>query len=223
MIHHLPNVLGDDELAQLRQMIARANFADGRITNPNSTIKNNLQIPQNDASSNEPGMLLRDALFRHPGIRAFAFPRSMARPTISRYEPGMTYGWHVDEALMPAQPPLRSDLSCTVFISPPESYDGGELVITLGQHASAFKLAAGDAILYPSTTVHQVAPVTRGVRVVGITWIQSYIPDPLKRDLMVQVDEAHSIELGRGSDHDARMALLLGSLRANLFRLWADT
>ena len=222
MIHHLRNVLTATEVAHLLQLAEAANFVDGRITNPHSQVKNNLQIAQNDPHSSEPGVLVRDALFRHQGVRAFAFPRLMARPTISRYEPGMTYGWHVDEALFPAQPPVRSDISCTVFLSDPASYEGGELVIQLGQQGAAFKLPAGDAVLYPSTTIHQVTPVTRGRRIVAITWIQSYIADPFKRDLLVQADEAHSIELSRPGGSDPRQALLLGSLRANLFRLWSD-
>jgi PKHD-type hydroxylase len=222
MIHHLKNVLTATEVTHLLQLAEAANFVDGRITNPNSRVKNNLQIAQNDPDSSEPGVLVRDALFRHQGMRAFAFPRLMARPTLSRYEPGMTYGWHVDEALFPAQPPVRSDISCTVFVSDPATYDGGELVIQLGQQAAGFKLAAGDAVLYPSTTIHQVTPVTRGVRVVAITWIQSYIPDPFQRDLLVQADEAHSIELSRPGGGDPRQTLLLGSLRSNLFRLWSD-
>src|SRR5690606_32161065 len=149
---------------------------------------------QNDPTSAEPGVLVRDALFRHQGVRAFAFPRLMARPTISRYEPGMTYGWHTDEALFPAQPPVRSDLSCTVFLSDPGSYDDGVLEIQLGQQVAGFKLPAGDAILYPSTTIHRVTPVTRGARIVAITWIQSYIADPFRRELLSQADEANTIE-----------------------------
>jgi PKHD-type hydroxylase len=95
-------------------------------------------------------------------------------------------------------------------------------VIQLGQQNAAFKLPAGDAVLYPSTTIHQVTPVTRGRRIVAITWIQSYIADPFQRDLLVQADEAHSIELSRPGGSDPRQALLLGSLRATLFRLWSD-
>lgn len=222
MIHHLRNVLEPAELARLREIAKISQFVDGRISNQHYSLKNNQQIPQNDPACVEPGTIIRDALFRHPEMRVAAFPKIMANPTISRYEPGMSYGWHMDEALFPSQPAMRSDISCTVFISDLEDYDGGDLMITLGQHVLPMKLAAGDAVLYPATTIHQVAPVTRGVRLVGITWMQSYIADVHQRELLQQVEEARNIEAARGEQADMRMLLMLGSLRNNLFRLWSD-
>lgn len=222
MIHHLRNVLEPGELARLREIAKTSQFVDGRISNQHSPLKNNLQIPQTDQACIEPGTIIRNALFRHPDLRTAAYARNMANPTISRYEPGMNYGWHMDEALFPSQPAMRSDVSCTVFLSDPQDYDGGELMITLGQHVLPIKLAAGDAVLYPATTIHQVASVTRGVRLVGITWMQSYIPDVHQRELLQQVEEARSIEMSRGEQADMRMLLMLGSLRNNLFRMWSD-
>lgn len=222
MIHQLRNVLQPAELARLLAIAETSKFVDGRISNPNHPTKRNQQIPQNDPAALEPGAILRDALFRHPDLRISAFARIMANPTLSRYEPGMSYGWHMDEALFASQPAMRSDVSCTVFLSDPEHYDGGELMITLGQHVLPIKLAAGDAVLYPATTIHQVAPVTRGVRLVGITWIQSYIPDVRQRELLQQLEEARNIEMARGEQSDMRMLLMLGSLRNNLFRMWSD-
>lgn len=222
MIQQLRNVLQPDELAQLRSFAAQAQFIDGRITNPNHPVKQNLQVAQSDPANAQPSSLIRDALFRHPDMRGLAFPKRMAMPTISRYEPGMRYGWHMDEAFFASQPPMRSDLSCTLFLSDPESYEGGELMISIGQQLLSCKLAAGDAVIYPSTTIHQVAPVTRGVRLVGITWIQSFIPDPQQRELLQQVEEARNIESARGENADMRMMLMLGSLRNNLFRMWSD-
>lgn len=221
MIRHIRNVLGPDEIAHLVEVAKHVRFVDGRATNPDTTVKNNLQVPQNDPAAGEPGMLLRDALFRHPEVRAWAYPKQMARPTMVRYEPGMNYGWHVDEALFPSNPPMRSDLSCTVWLTPPDSYDGGELTIELGQQVLSFKGNAGDAVLYPSTTIHQVAPVTRGVRLVGITWIQSWIAETPKRELLLQIDELRALE--HAARKDARALVLLESLRTNLFRMWADT
>ena len=125
----------------------------------------------------------------------------------------------MDEALFPSPPPIRSDLSCTLFLSSPKEYDGGELVIQLGEQELAYKLDPGSAILYPSTTIHQVAPVTRGVRIVAITWIQSWIADAQRRALLVQLEEARA----RAGLRDERLTVLLGSLRSNLFRMWADT
>jgi PKHD-type hydroxylase len=221
MIRLLKNVLRPDELLHLNELAKRVHFVDGRVTNPHSTIKNNLQVPQNDPAVAEPGVVLRDALFRHPDLRTFALPKQMARPTLARYEPGMNYGWHVDEALFPSTPPMRSDLSCTVWLTPPDAYEGGELTIELGEQKLSWKGDAGDAIVYPSTTIHQVAPVTRGVRLVGITWMQSWIANTQQRDLMLQLEEARTIEMAR--ERNPRMLVLLESLRTNLFRMWSDT
>jgi PKHD-type hydroxylase len=221
MIRHIKNVLSREEVEYLVGLSQRIQFVDGRATNPDSAVKNNLQVPQNDPLAGEPGVVLRDALIRHPEVRAFAIPKQMARPTMARYEPGMNYGWHVDEALFQSTPPMRSDLSCTVWLSAPESYEGGELSIELGAQRLSFKGAAGDAVLYPSTTIHQVAPVTRGQRLVGITWIQSWIAEAHKRELLLQIDEAKNIELAQR--RDPRMTVLLESMRTNLFRMWCDT
>ena len=220
MIIKLRNVLTRQQADHIRELANHIGFIDGRLTNPSSTVKSNLQLSQLDAQAAEPGMLLRDALFRHPDVQVFAFPKTMARPTVAVYRPGMAYGWHVDEAIFPSQPPIRSDLSCTVFLSDPGSYEGGDLAIQLGGEELRYKLEAGDAILYPSTTIHQVTPVTKGERMVGITWIQSYIFDAQRRELLHQLDEARTIEHGRGAD--PRMQVLLESLRTNLFRMWSD-
>lgn len=222
MIIQLKHVLSPEQIEKIRSLAYQIGFIDGRLTNPGSTVKHNLQISHGDPAAVEPGMIVRDALFRHPDMQRYAYPKTMARPTISVYQPGMTYGWHVDEALFPSQPPMRSDLSCTVFLSPPDSYEGGELMIQLGQQELHFKLAAGDAILYPSTTIHQVAPVTRGERMVGITWVQSYLPQAQQRELLCQIDEARLIEHARGGAVDLRMQVLLESVRVNLFRMWGD-
>ncbi len=221
MIRHLRNVLAPAEVGRLVELSRVVRFVDGRMTNPDTTVKNNLQVPQNDPLANEPGVIVRDALMRSAELRGFAFPKQMARPTMVRYEPGMNYGWHVDEALFPSNPPMRSDLSCTVFLSPRAAYDGGELVIELGQQTLSFKGDAGDAVLYPSTTIHQVTPVTRGERLVAITWLQSWVADSAQRELLLQIDELRTREMGER--RDARTLVLLESLRTNLFRMWSDT
>lgn len=219
MIRILPNVLDAAELQQIETLLPKVAYADGRITNRESTVKRNLQAPQDDPANTEISQIARNALFRHPDLRTFAQPRSLARTTVARYEPGMTYGWHVDEALFASTPPIRSDLSCTIFLNPPGDYDGGELVMQLGAQELAYKLEPGQAILYPSTTIHQVAPVTRGVRIAAITWLQSWIADAQQRELMIQLEEARA----RAGASDPRLTVLLASLRANLFRMWADT
>lgn len=221
MIHILQSVLDAAGVARLCALAETFEFVDGRITNPHSSVKRNEQISQHDQRAAEAGLLLRDALVSHRALAALALPRQIARPTMARYQPGMTYGWHVDAAMFPSTPPMRSDLSCTVFLSSPDEYDGGELEFEWGGERREYKLAAGDAILYPSTTIHRVAPVTRGVRLVGITWLQSYVADSHRRELLNQLDEL------RGAVPDPaqrdRAQVLLESLRTNLFRMWSDT
>ncbi len=219
MIHVLNNVLSAAELQAIDALLPQISFADGRRTNLESTVKHNLQAPQEDPANARVAQIARDALFRHQQLRVLALPRSAARTTTVRYEPGMTYGWHVDEALFASSPPMRSDLSCTIFLNPRSAYDGGELVIQLGEQEIAFKLDPGQAILYPSTTIHQVAPVTRGVRIAAITWLQSWVADTGQRELLVQLEEARA----RAGTADPRLTVLLASLRTNLFRMWADT
>lgn len=223
MIRMLQRVLDAAELAQVRALLPQVGLVDGRMTNAASSVKRNLQAPQDDPVNARIAQIARDALVRHPDVRVFAQPRQLARATVSRYEPGMTYGWHVDEALFPSTPPMRSDLSCTVFLSEPDEYDGGELLVEFGGQQLSYKLAAGDAILYPSTTIHQVAPVTRGARVVAITWLQSWVADAGRRELLVQLEEARTLAALGGDADPARLRVLLESLRTNLFRMWADT
>lgn len=223
MIRVLHNVLDADALAQVRALLPQVRLVDGRVTNRESGIKQNLQAPQDDPVNAQIAQLARDALVRHADVRTFAQPRQLARTTVVRYEPGMTYGWHVDEALFPSTPPMRSDLSCTVFLSEPDDYDGGELTIQLGGQELAYKLAAGDALLYPSTTIHQVTPVTRGARIAAITWLQSWVADAGQRELLVQLEEARALAALGAQGDAARLRVLLESLRTNLFRMWADT
>ena len=221
MIRILPNVLSAAELQAVRELLPQVRFSDGRITNPDSTIKQNLQAPQDDLANQRIALIARDALMRYGELRVFAQPRTMARTTVVRYEPGMNYGWHVDEALFPSTPPIRSDLSCTVFLNDPSEYDGGELTIQLGAQELSYKLEPGSAILYPSTTIHRVTPVTRGVRVAAITWLQSWVADSNCRELLVQLEEARALAASGGDRQ--RLQVLLESLRTNLFRMWADT
>ena len=222
MIRVLPNVLNADELQAVRDLLPQVRFSDGRATNPDSAVKHNLQAPQDDHANARIAQIARDALIRHPDLRTYARPRTMARATVVRYEPGMDYGWHVDEALFPSTPPIRSDLSCTIFLNSPQEYDGGELAIELGAQELAYKLEPGNAILYPSTTIHRVTPVMRGVRLAAITWLHSWIADSQQRELLVQLEEARVLA-ARDAPDDARLQVLLESLRTNLLRMWADT
>ena len=219
MIHHIPELLSIGDLERLRAFAATKRFVDGRATNAQSRIKNNQQIDQADDDVELVGDAIVRALFSHPQVQRTAFPKTIPAPTIARYEAGMRYGPHVDEAMMQTRPqPMRSDLSCTVFLSDPSEYEGGELEIWLGGERPKIKTAAGSAVIYPTGVIHQVLPVTSGQRLVAVTWIQSWIANPQHRHILYHHTEIMQ-RLGPKCDEGDR--LLMESVRTNLMRLWA--
>ena len=213
-------LLSPDAIAELREIASASEFVDGRITNPHSTVKNNLQL-HDPAAHERSAEILRVALLASEEFRNFAFPKAIAPPTLTRYEPGMHYGAHADTALMfLPKGVIRADLSCTIFLSEPGSYDGGALRVTMGAGEMAFKGEAGTAIVYPSTTLHQVDPVTRGERLVGLTFIQSRIADPERRNLLFELNEVSALE-GLKMEHENYTRLQ--AVQSNLMRRWCDT
>ncbi len=221
MLNHLKSVLNPDEVARLRELAAAGQFVDGTATNPNSRIKNNLQMPYGDPQAEEAADLVIAALARSQNLKDLVFPKQISRPTICRYTPGMTYGFHVDAAVFPSEPPMRSDVSCTVFISAPEDYEGGELEIQSGSGLLRFKGNAGDAVVYPSTTIHRVAPITSGERLVAINWFQSTIRDQRCRDILNQIQQIDNLLYAAGDPKGGR--LMVDAVRTNLLRMWAET
>jgi PKHD-type hydroxylase len=178
-------------------------------------------VDTNDPKSGEPAQIVSQALARSREFMGFALPKRVAPPLMSRYEPGMKYGAHADAALIPlANSRLRSDLSCTVFINTPESYEGGELSIVVGNQVIAFKGAPGEAIVYPSTLLHEVIPVRSGERLVAITFIESYIPDHHQR---LQVYELNEIAALEGNNMRWENRVRLDVVRQNLTRMWSTT
>jgi PKHD-type hydroxylase len=220
MFLELQNLLGADELAQVRALAASARYVEGRVSNPHSLVKNNLQIDVNDPAFAQSSQLLAMALHRSEPFRNYAYPQVMAPPMLAKYRPGMTYGAHTDAAFLPIEArPLRSDLSCTIFIGDPASYEGGVLSIQLGTRTVEFKGPAGSAIVYPSTTLHEVTPVTAGERLVALTFIESLIPDPVLRDLLYQLDEVGALE---GLNMSWENRTRLEYVRNNLKRMWGQ-
>ncbi|MGI9169551.1 MAG: Fe2+-dependent dioxygenase [Caulobacteraceae bacterium] len=220
MFLEVADVLTQAESHRLRQIAQDARFAEGRLSSLHSTVKNNRQIDHADPAYAESSRLLAAALQRNEAFRNFAYPRIMAPPMLAKYGPGMNYGIHADAAFLPVGPrPLRSDLSCTVFIGPPEAYEGGELAIHLGTRAVTFKGAAGSAIVYPSDTLHEVRPVTAGERLVGLTFIESMIADPVHRNLMYELEEVAALE-GLKMSWENRTRLQCA--RNNLRRMWGE-
>ena len=212
-------ILNDAEIAECRRIAESTPFLDGRITNPHNTAKQNEQL-HDPTAYQKSSELLKQALVRTPEFMEFAFPVSMAPPLITRYKPGMKYGAHADAAFI--QLPgatIRSDLSCTIFLNDPKDYDGGELHLRLGDAQLTFKLQPGEAIVYPSDTFHQVVPVTRGERLVAITFIQSRIQDPFRRNMLYELNEIAALEgLKMEAENYGRLQLI----QQNLLRYWSD-
>jgi PKHD-type hydroxylase len=221
MFLEVPDLLSSDEVRQLREYGRTLKFVDGRVSNPNSKIKNNLHADQQDPDHNKASEILGRALGRNDKFLGFAFPKRMAPPVLTKYQPGMHYGAHADSAFLPlGQPrPLRADLSCTIFLNNLADYDGGELCVRLGTREVDFKLAPGGAVIYPSTTIHEVRPVTRGERLCGITFIESEIVDRNNRELLFELQDVVALEGDRLS-WEARTRLSF--VTSSLHRQWGD-
>jgi PKHD-type hydroxylase len=220
MFLEIPDLLTPAEAARLHEIARIRPFIDGRATNPHSRVKANLQLDYADPAYAESSRMLAQALQRNETFRNAAFPKVMAPPMLTRYRLGNAYGLHSDAAFMPiGERPLRSDLSCTIFVSPPDAYEGGELCVQLGTHTVQLKGAANSAVIYPSNTLHEVRPVTSGERLVGLTFIESRIPDATLRGLLYELNEVAALEgLAMGWDNYSR----LQHVQSSLLRLWAD-
>jgi len=218
-MYRVLQILTDEEVAECRKIAAAAPFVHGRITNPHNRAKENEQL-HDAAAYQKSSELLRNAMLRSAEFMDFAFPVSLAPPMMTRYKPGMKYGAHADAAFI--QLPgatIRSDLSCTIFLNDPTDYDGGELNVRLGDAQLTFKLKPGEAIVYPSDSFHQVAPVTRGERLVAITFIQSRIQDPFRRNMLYELNEVAALEgLKMDPENYGRLQLI----QQNLLRHWSD-
>ncbi|MEH3147440.1 MAG: Fe2+-dependent dioxygenase [Methylobacterium frigidaeris] len=226
MLVHVPNVLTPDEVALCRARLEAGDWIDGRATagQQAARAKHNLQIPEDSAAARELGDLILRALGRSPLFNAAALPLRVLPPLFNRYDVGMGFRNHVDGAVR-AIPGLnmrmRADVSTTLFLTPPEAYDGGELVIedTFGSHA--VKLPAGDMIVYPATSLHRVEPVTRGSRWSAFFWSQSMVKDDGQRALLFDLDQGITGVRHKLTDDDPA-AVALTSCYHNLLRRWAE-
>lgn len=219
MFRMIENVLSSGELATLREIAARARFVDGRASAVGSPVKNNLEVDDR-AAHEKSSQMMADALFRNDEFRAFAFPKAMSPPWLTRYDRGMGYGIHADAAFMPtATRMLRSDLSCTIFLSDADDYEGGALRVALGTQDVRIKGAAGSAVIYPSTTVHEVEEVTSGSRLVGLLFIESRIARAEQREWLAELFEIMGIA---GPGMDIATFTRLQRVGENLLRHWGD-
>jgi len=225
MLLHIPDVLSREQVTQMRAMLDAADWTDGRETvgAQGAQVKRNQQLPDASPLRQQLGQLVLAALARNPLYHAAALPLRTLSPRFNRYQGGGQYGFHVDGAVMAlsGDAQLRSDVSCTLFLSEPDEYDGGELIVndTYGEHE--VKLPAGDLIVYPSSSLHRVTPVTRGARMAAFFWVQSLIRDDSRRRLLFELDA--SIQRLTQTGADAASLLQLTGVYHNLLRQWAET
>ena len=216
-------VLKPDELALARSWLAEAPFVDGKLSAGVAArrVKDNEERDRNAADVERLDRLVMGALARHPSYRNGALPLHAASPLYARYRPGMTYGEHLDDPIMGTGGVLyRSDVAVTVFLSDPGAYDGGELVIRTAAGEHSVKEAAGDAVLYPASTIHRVNPVTRGERLVAVTWVQSLVRDPARRELLYGLNLAREKLLAAAPE--AEETAQVNAAYLNLIRMWSD-
>ena len=224
MLTHIEGVLSPEQVADFRQRLAAADWVDGKVTagEQSALAKHNLQVPQDAALSRELGEIVLAALGRNPAFVSAALPLRVFPPLFNRYDPGMGFETHVDNAIRFAGAVrYRTDLSATLFLSAPQDYDGGELIIEDNYGEHAIKLAAGDMILYPATSLHRVEQVTRGSRWASFFWVQSMVKSDEQRALLAGLDQSVqqlSAKVGQGDPEVVRLA---GTYH-NLLRMWTE-
>ena len=225
MLLHIPNVLSPEQVALFRQKLDAADWTDGRETvgHLGTHAKRNEQLPEISALRRELGETVLLALARNPSFFSAALPLKYLPPRFNRYSGGGTYGFHVDGSVMNLGQgeQLRSDVSCTLFLCEPEEYEGGELIIadTYGEHE--VKLPAGDLVVYPSSSLHKVQPVTRGARLASFFWVQSMVRDEAHRRLLWEMDTSIQ-QLSQDCPQHPSLVSLTG-IYHNLLRQWAET
>jgi PKHD-type hydroxylase len=225
MLLHVPNVLTAEQVAECRRQLDAADWIDGRVTagHQSAKAKDNAQLSEDSPVARQLGQMVLAALERNPLFLAGALPLKIFPPLFNRYAGGQSFGNHVDNAVRQVRNTphrVRTDISATLFLAAPSEYDGGELIIddTYGSHS--VKLPAGDLVLYPSTSLHRVQPVTRGARVASFFWIQSMVRDDGERTLLFDLDLAIQ-RLGADTPGHPSVVQLTG-IYHNLLRRWAD-
>ena len=222
---HIPGVLTPDEVRHCTDVLRKAAWVDGRVTagDQSSGAKRNLQVPEDAAEAALLGDIVGKALARSPRFMSAALPLRVYPPLFNRYVEGMGFGAHIDNAVRISPVTgarYRTDLSCTLFLTEPDQYDGGGLVIEGGHETGGVKLPAGDMILYPATSVHRVEPITSGERWASFFWVQSMVADAAQRDVLYDLDQGViAARSDLGDDHPAAVALV--GVYHNLVRMWA--
>lgn len=226
MLLRIPNVLNPEELAKLQDLMAKANWVDGKVTagTQSAQVKRNMQLPEESEFAETSRKIVLQALSRNALFFSAALPKKIYPPLFNQYREGMDFGAHIDNAVRShalTGNHVRTDISSTLFISPPESYEGGELVIEDTYGVQSVKLPAGDMVLYPGTSLHHVRPVSKGARIACFFWTQSMIRDDGQRTLLFDMDAA--ISTLRQEHGDSAAVIRLTGNYHNLIRMWADT
>ena len=225
MLIQIPDMLSAEQVAHARRLLDEAEWVDGKVTagHQSARAKNNMQLPESHPVGRQLGDIIVGALQRQPLFMTAALPLHVFPPLFNRYAGGQSFGSHVDNAIrqVPGTPHrLRTDLSCTLFLSEPAEYDGGELMIEDVYGVHSVKLPAGHLVLYPSTSLHHVRPVTRGARVSSFFWLQSMVRDDGDRTLLFDLDAAVRALSQERPDHP--VAVQLTAVYHNLLRKWAE-
>jgi len=225
MMVHVPQVLTPQQVARCRAVMEQATWVDGRVTAgaQSAKVKHNLQLPETASEARELGDMVIEALGRNPLFVSAVLPKQVFPPLFNRYDAGMTFGAHVDNAIrgyLDTGLRVRTDVSATLFISSPEDYDGGELVVADSYGTHQVKLPAGDMIVYPGTSLHNVTPITRGSRIASFFWTQSLVRDDRRRALLFDLD----MSIRRlAADHPEHASVVsLTAVYHNLLRQWAE-
>jgi len=223
MLISIPAVLDQSQLKQVRDILDSARFVDGRLSAGLTArkVKNNEEIPADAAELGQLNNIVMNALYNHPVYQAAVLPHRLATPFYARYSAGKAYGNHVDDPVMgPMNSRYRTDVSTTVFLNDPDEYEGGETVICTQFGERKVKLAAGDAITYPSGSLHHVAEVTQGTRLVAVTWAQSMVRDADKRELLFNLHKTRESLQQKYPDDDE--IVKVDHTYINLVRMWAE-
>lgn len=223
MLISIPGVLNQTQLKQVRSILDSARFVDGRLSAGLTArkVKNNEEIPGDAAELSQLNHIVMNGLYNHPMYQSAVLPHRLATPFYARYSAGKSYGDHVDDPVMgPMTGRYRTDVSTTVFLNEPDEYQGGEIVITTAAGSQQIKLAAGDAITYPSGSLHHVAEVTEGTRLVAVTWAQSMVRDADKRELLFNLHKTReSLQKKYPNDEEV---VKIDHAYINLVRMWAE-
>lgn len=221
MLLIIKDVLKKNQLQVISTILKNADFVDGKLSAGKEAVKvkNNVELAQQSPLHEQLNQMVMPSLLQHPEYQASVFPLKVATPFYASYKKGMEYGFHVDDPVMgPLQSRYRSDISTTVFLN--DDYEGGELIIKTAFGEQSVKLSAGDAVVYPSSSLHRVTEVTEGERLVAVTWAQSMVKDNTQRELLYELGQAREILLDKNpnSDETAKVS----NVYANLVRRWSE-